>query len=1281
MAHRFALHHRRLAAGLLLFLSGMNLPGQLAGGSAGAEPPATGPETEKRFPLLVVPANFQATLFACDPLIEYPSAIAVGPKVKPGSVFVAIDYMTGLGTEIVRRDEIRLVEDTDRDGYADKASVFADGFNSIMGLTFHGGTVYVMHSPFLTALRDTDGDGKSDERRELLSGLGLPPEQNDVRLHCANGVVMGHDGWLYLALGDHGCDVPRPEGDRLVYHGGGILRCRPDGRDLHLFASGLRNIYDVALDDDLNVFVRDNENDGGDYKIRVCYSFHGADHGYPYLYYERPDEALPPLADLGLGSSAGGAAYLERQFPAEYQGSLFFCEWGKSVVRYHPQRTGSGFGPLPETEFAVGAANDPYGFKPTDLIVDRDGSLVVADWCDGQRPKRGRGRIYRITHREASIQPAPKRPPDSLAEVITQLDSESQFDRVEAQDAISARGPEGLKAVCAAIDAKNRLGTRARMHAIWILARDGSDASREMLFELAAGDPDPRVQVQAVRALADLYDPVLAGDKLEAPPADAAVAERLAALAGGKDPRVVLEIVVALGRLKWSGAPQWAGKLFPAGSKLDPILAHAAQQTLRRSANWPAILALVDLPDAEPLRPVALRAVCGQFLPEVADGLIQRLEGGDARRRGEYASALARVYNEPGPWEYWGYRPQPRPANTVAWDRTKAIEEALDQALADPDRTIRLAVLRQMQRENVSVTMERLAAWLSDERGEEAVAAIVSSLPAEPADFRRALLKQIVTDRDQVFVNRLRALDLFLAEQSPPSPKGLQDLIKVVEDGPVLAALLRPLQAATGTGSMRYLNQKLDSPAPEVRVAAIEALAATGRLEAGMSISGRIEDKDVLVRRAAAAAVGRLKVASGAEPLIRVATDRDPAVRRAAFISLGQLRNFNAAPLAVAALADPETQQSALFCLAEIGWPEHAEPIMTLAENDPSEAVVLLAARALAKWGPRPDVMPELRADMERAIRRMQGRSGLVVVWQTSGPLADDVLSTTRTRLLASRAAQAVEGNDSPWQTSVGAGVEAPISIPDASLGANSYLAYADVTVAEATPAQFLASAGGTLQVWLNGRPVHERKEPRRYEPNSDLFEATLEKGDNRLVIQVSGSADSTDKSEFHLRFRRKSSTARLEQLMQAALSRTGDVERGRKLFLDAAKSQCIKCHQIGSQGERIGPELTGLGDRFSRIHIVESILEPSRTVTPGFQTLLVRLADGSSVSGIKLTEDDRTLTLADQKGEKHKLAKAEIEAQHSQVTSTMPDNLTQQFSPDQFVDLVTFLVSQKQGR
>jgi len=148
----------------------------------------TGPETEKRFPPLKVPPAFKATLFACDPLIEYPSVLALGPRSN--SIFLAHDYMTGLGEKIVRKDEIRLVEDTDGDGYADTSTVWAGGFNSIQGLACHDGRVFVMHSPLLTVLRDLNGDGIADERGDVLSGLGWPPEKSTDRLHGANGVVV-----------------------------------------------------------------------------------------------------------------------------------------------------------------------------------------------------------------------------------------------------------------------------------------------------------------------------------------------------------------------------------------------------------------------------------------------------------------------------------------------------------------------------------------------------------------------------------------------------------------------------------------------------------------------------------------------------------------------------------------------------------------------------------------------------------------------------------------------------------------------------------------------------------------------------------------------------------------------------------------------------------------------------------------------------------------------------------------------------------------------------------
>jgi putative heme-binding domain-containing protein len=315
---------------------------------------------------------------------------------------------------------------------------------------------------------------------------------------------------------------------------------------------------------------------------------------------------------------------------------------------------------------------------------------------------------------------------------------------------------------------------------------------------------------------------------------------------------------------------------------------------------------------------------------------------------------------------------------------------------------------------------------------------------------------------------------------------------------------------------------------------------------------------------------------------------------------------------------------------------------------------------------------------MGQALAVLHGRSGLPVAWQTSGPSSGDQIAAARQLALAFPPQQSDRGRLALWPLALAAGPDAKVTLTAEPKDQATWLAFTEVTTAEPASAQFLVSATSGVTVWINGKQVFQHDEPREFSVNPHRFDAQLAAGLNRIVVEVAAEGKQT---EFHLRFRRKSSTAKLEQLVQAAISRTGDIERGRKLFLDAAKTQCIKCHRIGREGERIGPELTGLGDRFSRIHIVESILEPSRTVTPGFQTLLVRLADGRTISGIKTAEDERTVTLADQKGEKHSLSKTDIEAQQPQAKSTMPDDLAQQLTADQFVDLVTFLVSQKQGR
>jgi putative membrane-bound dehydrogenase-like protein len=1228
-----------------------------------------------------VPPGFRATLFACDPLIEYPSVIAAGPR--PNQLFVAVDYVTGLGVEIVRRDEIRLIEDTDGDGYADRATVFAKGFNSIQGLAYHDGTVYVMHAPFLTALRDTRGTGVADERRDLLTGLGLTPEQNPTRLHCANGVVVGHDGWLYLAMGDNGLDVLRPEGDRLVLHGGGILRCRPDGRDLHVFATGLRNIYDVALDAELNVFVRDNENDGGTYMIRVCHSFHGADHGYPYLYDERPDEALPPLADLGLGSSAGGVCYLEPHFPPEYRGDLFFCEWGRSVVRYQPRRAGSTFAPLKEHVFATGAADDPYGFHPTDLVVQRDGALMISDWADGQRPKRGRGRIYRITSAAATPQTGVARPESAKGvgsitpfadsgratpDTVARLGSHSYYERCDAQRALERRGPDCVKQLTTALG-DGRLGVHGRRHAIWAVAHIGGPAAIDDLLRVAKEDAEPTVRAQAVRAVADLADPVLVRHKLDAGAGDEELARRLGALAKGQDRRVWLEIIVALGRLRWAGAPAWFAQNV---GDPDAPLAHAAMQTLRRSANWAAVLTLLDQPSAAPLWPIALRAVAERYEPVLVDGVIARLDKEhDATRRLAYADMLTRVYKKPGVWVYWGYRPAPRPANTVAWERTEAIAQALDRTLADADPAVRLAVLKRMQREKVPVRLATLGPWLRAEHQPERVAAMLLAMRDQPASQARVHLEPVVLDPRHSDANRLSALGLLVQGLDPASTKQLLKLAQALEHGPVLAAALHQVARFPKLEPSQFLAGCVKSAHAEVRAAAIEALGDLHASEGREPVLALLDDRDVRVRRAAARAAGRLQVKATVASLEQLMTDSDAEVRRGSLDSLRRLGAPRAVPLAIAALADRQLEIVALECLGELGGPAEAATVVDFARHNPSAAVPAAAVRVLTGWRDRQGVTGPERAALDRAVAELHGAHGILVRWRAAGPVSPQAAKKAIDQAAIAGPAE----DNADWRTVFATGTEARAVLAPKSSKDDRWLAYTEVNLAEPTAVEFLASSSGSLCVFLNGNELYRRSEPRSYQIDSDRFTATLAMGTNRLLVEVGPGKTAVD---FHLRFRRKSSKADHERLTQAALTRGGNPERGRKVFLDVEKSLCMKCHRLGDHGERFGPELTGVGSRFSRIYLIESILEPSRTIAPSFGSLVVSLTNGKVLTGVKVAEDRATLTLADNQGQKHVLAKAEIDMQQPSPVSTMPEGLEKRFTEAEFVDLIAFLTSQK---
>ena len=1239
-----------------------------------AAPPLTGPATEKRFPPLRVPKGFKATLFACDPLVEYVSVIALGPQV--GSLFVAHDYVTGLGIKIVRRDEVRLIRDTNGDGYADKSSVFANGFNSIQGLAYYDGSVFVMHAPKLTWLKDSNGDGKADQRRDIVVGLGLPPEQNTNRLHCANGVVAGHDGWLYLALGDRGCDVKRPEGDRLLFQEGGILRCRADGSDLHVFSAGLRNIYDVALDEQLNVFVRDNENDGGDYMIRVCHSFFGADHGYPYLYLKRPDEAMQPLADLGRGSSAGGTTYLESAYPKEFRDSLFFCEWGRAVVRYRKVLSkkpfaGTMFQTMNEEDFAAGAPNDPYGFKPTDLVVDYDGSMLVSDWGDGQRPKRGRGRIYRIRYHGADAKVTYKRvvAKSSDKELIDTLNSPSYYRRVEAQQILTRRGRPVLPELRSALS--KRLRPLGRLHAVWILAHIQQNRAIASLLRMAKSDSDARVRAQAIRAIGDLSDPLLIRHRLAAGRGDTGLAKDLAALIDRKqDSRVVLEVLATLGRLRWKAAPAWLAKVWHNG--LDQANVHAAMQLLRRSDNWPAVLKLLDgPPDPDKgigIRRIASWALADRSLPIVVDGLVKRIaQSPDAAARMTYLDLLGRVYKRPAAWKYWGFRPASiRPVNPLVWEKTKQIQQVMANSLHDPHPEVRMIALVRMREEKMPVKLKTISALLEKGRNPKLVKAILDALRSFPRKDIQGLLDGVVSDKTHSSDNRLTALTGLSKPASADSTRKLLLLAKSLEGGPVLAAAMAELGRRKGFKDFELLLANSKSSSAPVRAISTELL---GRLqvESGSGlVVGLLKDTDIGVRRAAAFAAGKLRVSKASNQLRILASSKDPELCRRSLESLLILQNSQAVPQALAALKVTDAQVAALAYLARFGSGKHVKELLELAKNGRSSDRMTGIVAALNRWRAAAD--PNGKSQLDDAIAKVHQISGMLIRWTVVGPLA-----AKKAKQLTAEITKNGFFPTPPGSTVlIAAGTDAHVRVSSPG-STGTWLAGSNVVMKQASQVECLASAGGAYRIWLNGKLAFQRQKGGRYQTDGDRFTVKLQAGLNHMAVRLDGKLSSP---QFHLRFRQKSSQAEHERLIAVALKGGGNAKRGEELFRRAEKSLCMKCHRTSAKGPRIGPDLSGIGRRFSRIHLVESILQPSRTIAPSYATVGLVMTSGLVLTGVKVSQTSEVVSIGTKDGQVMDIPKAKISLIHKQTKSIMPEGLEKRFSDREFLDLIAYLQS-----
>src|SRR5438874_7823013 len=171
-----------------------------------------------------------------------------------------------LDTYTVHHERVRQIVDSKGTGKADKATVFADGFNSHVsgigaGLLARQGKVWYTCIPDVWQLQDTKGTGTAGVRKSLSTGYGVHVGFIGHDLH---GLRMGPDGKLYFSIGDRGLNVTGIDGRKVSNpDSGAVLRCNPDGTELELFATGLRNPQELAFNEYGDLFTCDNNSDGG----------------------------------------------------------------------------------------------------------------------------------------------------------------------------------------------------------------------------------------------------------------------------------------------------------------------------------------------------------------------------------------------------------------------------------------------------------------------------------------------------------------------------------------------------------------------------------------------------------------------------------------------------------------------------------------------------------------------------------------------------------------------------------------------------------------------------------------------------------------------------------------------------------------------------------------------------------------------------------------------------------------------------------------------------------
>jgi putative membrane-bound dehydrogenase-like protein len=461
-----------------------------------------------------VPVGFHLELFAAEPDVINPIYIQWDER---GRLWVAesVDYPNTITPDRKGNDRIKILEDTDGDGKADKATTFVDGLNVVTSFTFARGGIIVANAPDFLFLKDTDGDDKADTKEVILSGFGI----GDTHAGPSN-LRYGPDNWIYGTVG-YSRFQGKVNGKEHNF-GSGVFRFKPDGSEIEFLHQFNNNTWGLGFNEAGDTFGSTANNNP---------SFFG---GIPATLYDgKRGLSAKMIADTpkfqpitpnirqvdafnAYTAGCGHAFSNSPNFPESWRGNRsFICgPTGNLVGMYDYLPDGAGY--KAKNAFSLVASADEW-FSPIVAEVGPDGNLWLADWYNfiiqhnptpsvergGYKAVNGRGnahenpnrdkqhgRIYRLVYEGKQDAPTPK------ANLVQALAHPNQFWRLTAQRLLV----EGQKTdLVPALKELAKQDAPGAIHAIWTLHGLGQlDPLTHLQLLL---HKDPAIRRNALRTL------------------------------------------------------------------------------------------------------------------------------------------------------------------------------------------------------------------------------------------------------------------------------------------------------------------------------------------------------------------------------------------------------------------------------------------------------------------------------------------------------------------------------------------------------------------------------------------------------------------------------------------------------------------------------------------------------------------------------------------------------------------------------------------------------------